>query len=229
MVSNREIHAQKLRLGGRPGKPATPPRAQRAPPPRSRPDILRFSRAAPPPSTPRRRARAPSWGSILAELVPADFGLLVQRAFAELERQRAIFDLPERKFHRPRPGFDLSVRFHGQPASNPVGPAAGPQSQMVQNIVLSYLAGARVLELKTIQINDALTIPRPCIDATNVGYNVEWSQELRLEQSLREYVGAHMLLEMLRASGVLDGPYADDAFAHSEWVFDMSVGYDLKG
>ena len=165
----------------------------------------------------------------MAELVPADFGLLVQRAFVELERQRAIFDLPERKFHRPRAGFDLGVRFHGQPASNPLGPAAGPQSQMVQNVVLAWLAGSRILELKTVQINDALTIPRPCIDATNVGFNVEWSQELRLEQSLREYVGAHMLIEMLRASGVLDGPYGDDAFAHAETIFDLSVGYDLKG
>jgi putative selenate reductase len=153
----------------------------------------------------------------------------VQRAFVELERERAIFDLPERKFHRSRPGFDLGVQFHEQPASNPLGPAAGPQSQMVQNIVLAWLAGSRILELKTVQINDTLTIPRPCIDATNVGYNVEWSQELRLEQSLREYVGAHMLIEMLRASGVLDGPYGDDAFAQAETIFDLSVGYDLKG
>jgi putative selenate reductase len=168
-------------------------------------------------------------GFRVAELIPADFGLLVQRAFVELERQRHIFDLPERKFHRPRPGLDLSVRFHGQPASNPLGPAAGPQSQMVQNLVLAWLAGARIFELKTIQINDRLQIPRPCIDATNIGYNVEWSQELRLEQSLREYVGAHMLIEMLRASGLLDGPYEDDAFAHAESIFDLSVGYDLKG
>jgi putative selenate reductase len=165
----------------------------------------------------------------LAELVPADFGMLVRRAFTEFERQQRIFDLPERKFHRPRAGIDCSVRFHGQPASNPLGPAAGPQSQMIQNIVLAWLAGSRIFELKTVQINDTLQIPRPCIDATNVGYNVEWSQELRLEQSLQEYVAAAMLIEMLRASGVLDGAYGDDGFAHSESIFDLSVGYDLKG
>ena len=165
----------------------------------------------------------------MAELVPAPFGTLVHRAFVELERTRQIFDLPERKFYRARPGFDLAVLFHGQRASNALGPAAGPQAQMLQNIVLSWLAGARIFELKTIQVNDHLVIPRPCIDATNVGYNVEWSQELRLEQSLREYVGAQMLLEMLRASGVLDGASEDEAFAQSEWILDLSVGYDLKG
>src|SRR5580698_2531811 len=68
---------------------------------------------------------------------------------------------------------------------------------------LPWLGGSRVIELKTIQILDELTIPRPCIDATNVGYNVEWSQELKLEQSLREYVGAAMFLEILKASKLL--------------------------
>jgi len=165
----------------------------------------------------------------VADLIPAPFGTLVHRAFVEYERTRAIFELPEHKFYRSRPGYDLGVQFHGQQATNALGPAAGPQTQMLQNIVLSWLAGARILELKTIQVNDHLTIPRPCIDATNVGYNVEWSQELRLEKAVREYVGAQMLLEMLRASGVLDGAYEDESFAQSEWIFDLSVGYDLKG
>ncbi|HXY69581.1 MAG TPA: 4Fe-4S dicluster domain-containing protein, partial [Gemmatimonadales bacterium] len=76
-----------------------------------------------------------------------------------------------------------------------------------------------------VQILDELTIPRPCIDATNVGYNVEWSQELRLEQSLREYVGAAMLIEILKAAGIPDGAPA----AKLETLFDMSVGYGLEG
>ena len=81
------------------------------------------------------------------------------------------------------------MTFHGRPAANPVGPAAGPQDQMAQNMVLAWLAGSRILELKTVQINDRLAIPRPCIDATTVGYNVEWSQELRLAESLRRLKG----------------------------------------
>ena len=107
-----------------------------------------------------------------------------------------------------------------------MGPAAGPHDQLVQNIVLSWLAGSRIIELKTVQIMDELKIPRPCIDATNVGYNVEWSQELKLEQSLREYVGAMMFIEILKASRLLGdeftGPFTDT-------IYDMSVGYSLEG
>jgi hypothetical protein len=44
-----------------------------------------------------------------------------------------------------------------------------------------------------------------------IGYNVEWSQELRLEQSLEEYVKGAMLIEILLASGEI--PIAPD-FAH---------------
>jgi putative selenate reductase len=71
---------------------------------------------------------------------------------------------------------------------------------LAQNIALSWLGGARIIELKTVQILDELKIPRPCIDVANVGYNVEWSQELKLEQSLREYVKAAMLVEILKES-----------------------------
>src|SRR5204863_2206176 len=107
--------------------------------------------------------------------------------------------LPRRKWYVPGPDeLDLSVKFHGTVAGNASGTAAGPQTQMAQNILLSYIAGGRILELKTVQVNDRLKIPRPCIDITNIGYNVEWSQELLVEQSLREYVAGSMLVEMFR-------------------------------
>ena len=121
----------------------------------------------------------------MAELHPYPFGALVTRMFRELVERQSIFDLPERSFWLGSPGKDLSVRFHGKRASTPLGPAAGPQSQMAQNLVLSWLGGSRIMELKTVQINDRLKIGRPCIDVTNVGYNIEWSQELRVEDSLR--------------------------------------------
>ncbi len=145
--------------------------------------------------------------------------------FRELERLNAIFDLPARSFFLgdSRP-MDLSVAVHGRTASTPFGPAAGPQSQLAQNIVLSWLAGGRVIELKTVQVNDDLTIPRPCIDVQTVGYNVEWSQELKLEQSLEEYAKASMLVRMLEASGKV--PLREGS-AHT--VYDVSVGYDLAG
>src|SRR3954471_1459825 len=144
--------------------------------------------------------------------------------FREVDRHNSIFDLPRKKFVTGLAGKDLSVRFHGARASTPLGPAAGPQSQMAQNLVLSFLGGARIFELKTVQTIDDLKIPRPCIDMQTVGYNVEWSQELKLEQSLEEYVKGSMLIELLVASGRL--PIAPE-FART--VFDMSVGYDLAG
>ena len=80
------------------------------------------------------------------------------------------------------------------------------------------------MELKTVQILDQLEIPRPCIDMQTVGYNVEWSQELRIEQSLHEYVKGAMLIEILQASGKLE--LAEN---FRDVLFDMSVGYDLAG
>ena len=162
----------------------------------------------------------------VAELIPAPFAALLRRLFREFEREGKVYDLPARKFWHGSPELDTSASFHGQKAGNPVGPAAGPQDQMAQNIVLSWLAGSRILELKTVQINDRLKIPRPCIDATNVGYNVEWSQELRLQDSLREYVAGSMLLDVLKADNLLGLP-SDRLKADT--ILDMSVGYDLAG
>jgi putative selenate reductase len=162
----------------------------------------------------------------LAELIPAPFGALLRRLFREFEGEGKVYDLPARKFWHGSPDLDTSVLFHGHRAANPVGPAAGPHGQMAQNIVLSWLSGSRILELKTVQINDRLTIPRPCIDMTNVGYNVEWSQELRLAESLREYVAGSMLLDILRESNLLGRPRDP---AKDLTILDMSVGYDRVG
>jgi putative selenate reductase len=156
-------------------------------------------------------------------LTPYPFGALVRRMFRELDERRSIFDLPLRRAVLDHPQ-DLSVRLHDMDAATPFGPAAGPHTQLAQNIVLSWLAGGRILELKTVQVRDDLQIPRPCIDMATVGYNVEWSQELRLEESLEEYVKALVLIRMLVASGQL--PLAD-RFDRS--IFDISVGYDLAG
>src|SRR5450631_202683 len=156
----------------------------------------------------------------MTELTPVPFGVLVARLFRELTQKKAAFDLPVARFFQGATA-DLSIAVHGQRASTPFGPAAGPHTQLAQNIVLSWLAGGRVIELKTVQVNDDLDIPRPCIDMQTIGFNVEWSQELKLEQSLEEYVKASMLIDMLKVSGW--------APAYGDTVFDMSVGYDLAG
>ena len=157
----------------------------------------------------------------MAELTPIPLAILATRLFSELAGRKAAFDLPERFFYAGSGARDLSLNLHGARAATPFGPAAGPHTQLAQNIVLAWLAGGRFMELKTVQILEDLHIPRPCIDMQTVGFNVEWSQELTLAQSLEEYVKASMLIEMLRASGMAPGC--------TDTVFDMSVGYDLAG
>ncbi|MEZ5226607.1 MAG: hypothetical protein R2710_08020 [Acidimicrobiales bacterium] len=92
--------------------------------------------------------------------------------------------------------------------------------------MLAWLGGSRLFELKTVQILDQLVINRPCIDMATIGYNIEWSQELTLGQSLTEYVKASMLIEILRRWEPLAEFIGPDPGPH---VFDMSVGYDLAG
>ncbi len=157
----------------------------------------------------------------MSVLRPIPLPVLVRRAAAELPKG-SVFDLPARRIYRGFPGRDLSTRFHGRRASTPIGPAAGPHTQLAQNVALSYLAGGRILELKTVQENDRLTIPRPCIDMRTVGYNTEWSQELAIEESLGEYVKARLLVAIL--ADLLDLPEAERSV-----LFDVSVGYALEG
>jgi putative selenate reductase len=152
----------------------------------------------------------------MAELRPVGLATLAARAFEELERNGSIFDLPRRSFVL-EPGHHVAV--HGRPVGAPLGPAAGPHTQMAQNIVSSWLGGGRVVELKTVQVLDRIKIARPCIDARTVGYNVEWSQELSLEQSRAEYVKASMLIELL----------AHWFRVEPAVLFDVSVGYDFAG
>ena len=162
----------------------------------------------------------------MAELVPVPLNVQLHRAFLEYEREGRIFHLPQEKFFSGLPGLDTSVLSNGHRASTPLGPAAGPHTQMMQNIVLCWLAGSRVIELKTVQVLDELKIPRPCIDSAGVTYNVEWSQELKLEKSLKEYASAAMFLQILKASGLLCDQYPAGC---DDTIFDMSIGYNLEG
>ncbi len=157
----------------------------------------------------------------MSVLRPLPLSVLVRRAARELPRG-SVFDLPARRIYKGFSGVDLSVSFHGHRAATPVGPAAGPHTQLAQNIALSYLAGGRILELKTVQVNDRLVIGRPCIDMRTVGYNIEWSQELLVEDSLREYARARLLVAILdELCGIPE--------AERYVIFDISVGYDLEG
>ena len=55
------------------------------------------------------------------------------------------------------------------------------------------------------------------------GYNCEWSQELKLDQSFGEYLKAWILLHILRDKFGWSGPDGPG------FIFNMSVGYNLEG
>jgi len=124
-----------------------------------------------------------------------------------------------------RPEGDKTLSIFGEKLETPIGPAAGPHTQMVQNIIAAYFAGARFFELKTVQTMDgedlAKCISRPCIKADDEGYNCEWSTELTVPQAYEEYVKAWCVLKVISREYKLGDP--------GGFVFNMSVGYDLDG
>ncbi len=156
------------------------------------------------------------------DLLPIPLATLVARLDRELATDGAVYHLPRRAFWTPDPARDVAFTHFGRRIGTPAGPASGPHTQLAQNLVLAWLAGARFFELKTVQVRDDLEIPRPCIHAPHVGYNVEWSQELTVAQSAAEYAKGWLLLHGLAAA-------RPDLWPGVDAVFDTSVGYDLAG
>lgn len=152
---------------------------------------------------------------------PIPFEELVDRMFSEFRRSSSIFGIHEDQWHKVGDGRQAHV--FKQACALPLGPAAGPHTQLAQNIVAAYLCGARFFELKTVQKLDELEIAKPCIDARDEAYNVEWSSEFTLPKAFAEYVKAYVLLhvlETLTSKGKKTKP---------SFIFNMSVGYDLAG
>ncbi len=113
----------------------------------------------------------------------------------------------------------------GRPLETPVGPAAGPHTQLTQNIVAAYYTGSRFFELKTVQVMDgaelSACVNKPCIKADDECYNCEWSTELYVPEAMEEYIKAWFLLKVISKEfglGSMDG-----------FQFNISVGYDLEG
>ncbi len=142
--------------------------------------------------------------------------------FHELENRNAIFGIPRELFFTPQPGDCFAQRLYGSRLDTPFGVAAGPHTQMAQNIVAAWLCGARFIELKTVQTLDELNVSKPCIDMQDVGYNVEWSQELKIEQSFEEYLRAWVLIHALHRK--LGFPGAGPGV-----IFNLSAGYNYEG
>ncbi len=147
------------------------------------------------------------------------FGQLMDWALTEYEQSGSIFGI--KKLYKYSGGKTLSI--FGETLETPFGPAAGPHTQLAQNLIAAYAAGSRFFELKTVQILDGEDLPvsKPCILAKDECYNVEWSTELYVPQALDEYIKGWFALKLLSRELGLGDP---DGF-----VFNMSVGYDLEG
>ena len=151
---------------------------------------------------------------------PIPFAQLMNWIITEHADKGSIFGI--RKIVRHEGGADP---IFAEKIETPFGPAAGPNSQLAQNIIASYVAGARFFELKTVQIMDgeelSACVNKPCIVAEDECYNCEWSTELTVPQAMDEYIKAWWACKLLARELGLGDP---DGF-----VFNMSVGYDLEG
>ncbi len=158
----------------------------------------------------------------MADLMrPIPFSELLTRIAGEYKNHDSIFSINRNQFYVDKEKHFVDV--FNQKCSTPMGPAAGPHTQLCQNIIASYLVGARFIELKTVQIMDHLEIAKPCIDARDEGYNVEWSTEYTLEKAYDEYLKAWIalhIIESLAHDRVIDKP---------SFIFNMSCGYNLDG
>jgi putative selenate reductase len=146
---------------------------------------------------------------------------LYERIFGEYRETGSIMDVPESSWYRPSDSRQIPLV--DQNLETVLGPAAGPHTQLAVNIVASYLTGSRFIELKTVQILDALEIEKPCIDMRDEGYNTEWSTELTLQDAWEEYAKAWILVH------VIEELFFDGDASQPRFLFNMSVGYDLKG
>ena len=148
---------------------------------------------------------------------------LLQIILSQIDKHKSFFGIQEELFFKPKNTDTFRLNLFGQSLETPIGVAAGPHSQLTQNIVAAWLCGARFIELKTIQTLDELEISKPCIDIQDEGYNCEWSQELKIEQSFDQYLNAWIIIHILKDKLKIGNKNEAGV------IFNMSVGYDYAG
>lgn len=140
-------------------------------------------------------------------MTPISFSDMLTGLLAEYRENRSFYGVPVVNLEEPAP----------------IGPAAGPHTQLAGNIVSAYGAGAVYFELKTVQVLEGkeLQLQKPCIYVENEVYNTEWSTELTVKQAADEYIKAYLLLQILSR---------EFALVNMDKIhFVVSVGYDLAG
>ncbi|MBK7211801.1 MAG: FAD-dependent oxidoreductase [Bacteroidales bacterium] len=152
--------------------------------------------------------------------IPIPLPKLLATALKEI-RQNQFLGIPGSLFFIPSDKDPFRMERYGRLMETPVGVAAGPHTQLAVNIIAAWLCGARYIELKTIQTLDELEVSKPCIDMQDEGYNCEWSQELKIEQSFNEYLNAWIIIHILRNELKFGKPLGT--------LFNMSAGYNMEG
>ena len=77
-------------------------------------------------------------------MTPIPFRELMTWITTEYRRDGAVFGV-----HKPYKAGMKKLPIFGETIETPFGPAAGPNTQLAQNIIAGYFAGARFFELKT--------------------------------------------------------------------------------
>ena len=152
---------------------------------------------------------------------PVKFKHLLGWMLEEYKNHKTIFSVPASKFYYKKDQAAFNI--FGEKCETAIGPAAGPHTQQASNLAAAYLTGGRFFELKTVQILDRLEIEKPCIDVPDEGYNTEWSTEFSVQEAFEEYVKGWFLIHILEKMLGLS------ALGERGFIFNMSVGYDLKG
>ena len=154
-------------------------------------------------------------------MTPIPFDRIMGRLLEEMEKEGSCYGV-KKAYKADKNKF---YTIFGRKLETQIGPAAGPHTQLAQNIIAGYYAGARFFELKTVQKMDgrelAACVAKPCITAEDECYNCEWSTELTVQEAFDEYIKGWFALKVISKEWDLGG---SDAFQ-----FNISVGYDLAG
>lgn len=146
---------------------------------------------------------------------PLSFEKLMAMLMEEFKLRGSIFGVNElwQAGKQRLPIFGMRIE-------SPLGPSAGPSTQLAEGIIAAYVAGARYIELRTVCEGEPKKTGKPGIVTENETYNGEEYSELSVGEAFDEYVKAWFAIKLICAEYNLGLP---DGF-----IFNMSVGSSLK-
>ena len=92
---------------------------------------------------------------------PLDAATLLRWMQHDLPNKQ-LFGIGRELFFMPKPDDPFRMERYGKVLETPLGVAAGPHTQLAQNILSAWLCSARYIELKTVQVLDELNVALSC-------------------------------------------------------------------